>query len=165
MPSGESFDLSGIKLVVFDLDRTLWDHPDISTTSPPYRRVSQDEIEDSEGARIRLRPCARRLIEELKSRGFKLAVASWNLPEPAIKALQALGLLELFDVVVVEPHPSKDLMLEKILKETDVDEEETLFIDDNPAIIGIVRRRYKNMKVIRFRESESDMFCQIMSKL
>ena len=165
MPSGESFDLSGVKLVVFDLDRTLWDHPDISTTSPPYRRVSQDEIEDSEGARIRLRPCARRLVEELKSRGFKLAVASWNLPEPAIKALQALGLLELFDVVVVEPHPSKDLMLEKILRETGVDEEEALFIDDNPSIIGIVKRRYRNMKVIRFRESEPDMFCRIMSKL
>mgnify|MGYP000716384824 CR=1 FL=1 len=71
----------------------------------------------------------------------------------------------MFDVVVVEPHPNKDLMLKRILEETGVDEGETLFIDDNPAIIGTVKGRYRNMKIVRFSESEAYMFCRVVGKL
>jgi len=158
-------DIRGVKLVVFDLDNTLWDHPDVSSTTPPYWRVGLDEIADSRGERIRLRPCARRLLEELRVRGFKLAVASWNYPQPALRALEALGLLQLFDVIVVEPHPNKDLMLEKIFREVGVKEGEALFIDDNPAIIEGVRRRYRCLKVIRFRGEEQHLFCEMLRAL
>ena len=40
------------RLVILDLDLTLWDNPDISKTSPPYRRVVKDAIMDSKGVVI-----------------------------------------------------------------------------------------------------------------
>ncbi|HDD33747.1 MAG: magnesium-dependent phosphatase-1 [Thermoprotei archaeon] len=157
--------LRNVKLIIFDLDGTLWDHPDVSSTSPPYQRIERDEIVDSRGERIRLRPCVRRLLEELRARGFRLAVASWNFPGPALRALEALGLLQLFDVVVVEPHPNKSSMLEKIFREVKVKEGEALFVDDNPAIIEGVRRRYPHLKIIRFREERPHLFCEMLDIL
>ncbi len=39
-----------MRLLILDLDKTLWSHPDISSTNPPYRRVSEDAIADSHGS-------------------------------------------------------------------------------------------------------------------
>ncbi len=140
----------GAKLFVFDLDLTLWEHPDISSTSPPYRRLSRDVIVDSTGEVVKLRPCARQLLERLKALGVRTAVASWNYPEPALGALEALGIKELFDVIVVEPHPFKEVMIERILREIGVKEHETVFLDDNPVITARVASKYPNMTVLRF---------------
>ncbi len=92
-----------MKLLILDLDKTLWSHHNVTDTSPPYRRVAEDTVVDSRGEVVRLNPCARELLELAKSRGLLLAVASWNDPEKALAVLETMGLKEYFDVVVVEP--------------------------------------------------------------
>jgi len=146
------------------LDVTLWGHEDISLTSPPYRRLSRDVIEDVNGEVIELRPCARELLSFLRDRGFGLAVASWNLPEPAVKALEALNLLEYFDVVVVEPHPNKELMLREIMSVMRVSEGEVVFIDDNPYITERVSRAYPELLVLRFGVDVTD-YCVFLEEV
>ena len=133
------------KLLALDLDETVWAHPDISATRPPYKRVSRDVIIDVHGETIELRRGVRETLEELKSRGVKLAVISWNDRSKALEALEALGLLELFDVLVIEPHPRKDLMMSKIVewcKERGIRVSEVLYVDDSPLMMEVVKKAW-----------------------
>ncbi|MGC9131359.1 MAG: magnesium-dependent phosphatase-1, partial [Pyrobaculum sp.] len=43
-------------LIALDLDGTAWDHLDISSLYPPFRRVSPLKIQDSRGVEVALRP-------------------------------------------------------------------------------------------------------------
>ena len=93
-----------------------------------------------------------------------MAVASWNLPGPAEAALQALGLLEFFDIIVIEPHPYKERMITKILKRLDARPEEVVFIDDNPDIVERVKRFYPELKVLLYWV-DVDSFCGLSERL
>ncbi len=154
----------GIVLVATDLDLTLWDHPDISSAKPPFRRVGRDSIADSEGACIALHPCAREFLVEAKRRGLRLAVVSWNFREKAEAALAELGLLGLFDFVVIEPHPRKDEMFEKLLESSGIRPREILYLDDNPTMIERVKRRFPEVRAYLFG-SEVDSFCYLIERL
>lgn len=153
-----------VKLLILDLDRTLWDHPDISQASPPFRRVERRVAEDSRGTVVRLRDCAEELLRHAKQSGMKLAIASWNFKEPALSALEALGVLSYFDVVVIEPHPRKEEMIRKILREVEVAPEEALFIDDNELIVERVLRHLPALKTLRFGV-EIGSFCELLEML
>lgn len=141
---------SGTRVVILNLDLTLWDHPDISRTRPPYQPVGDDAILDSAGVRIRLRECARSFLEDARRRGVVLAIASWNEPEPALAALEAFRIIHYFSYVVVEPHPCKERMVEQILRAAGVRPAQAVFIDDNPYIVNRVKARYGEMPVLQF---------------
>lgn len=154
----------GVRLVAVDLDLTLWDHPDISSTSPPFERVGRDSIVDSEDSLITLRPCAREFLVEAKRRDLRLAVVSWNVREKAEAALVELDLLDLFDFVVIELHPRKDEMFEKLLRSSGARAEEILYLDDNSAMIEKVKRRFPEVKAYLFG-AEVDSFCRLIEEL
>ena len=141
--SGITLGMMGMvkKVVVLDLDRTLWDHPDISSTIPPFRRIDENTIADSRGEVIRLERCVRKLLLGLRANNVSLCVASWNRPEIALEALRTFGLLELFDQVVIEPHPYKEEMLARIARRLSLEgvRFEMYFFDDNPDIVRRVR--------------------------
>ena len=151
------------RLFAFDLDLTLWDHPDVSSLTLPVRRVRPDEVRDSAGDTVRLRPCARELLEELKSRGFLLAVVSWNLREKGEAVLRELGLLELFDYVVIESHPNKDEMFEKLLGMVG-EVEEVYYVDDNPTMIRLVKGRFPWIKAFLYGRDVKDL-CDLLSRV
>ncbi len=67
-----------IKCLVWDLDNTLW------------------EGTLSEGGGGTLRPGVRETLAELDRRGILLSIASKNEPGPALRALEALGVADLF---------------------------------------------------------------------
>lgn len=143
----------GFKLLAVDLDKTLWDHPDISSTTPPYRRVDADSIVDSRGEVVKLREGARRVLTDLKGRGVVLAVVSWNTYEKAVEALRELELLPLFELVIVEPHPHKDLMFGKLLKWASgrgIGPGDVVFVDDNPRMVEKVKRAWPEVTTLRF---------------
>jgi len=145
--------VANCKLVALDLDKTLWDHPDISSTIPPYRRVDADAIADSLGSLIRLRRGAREVLRELKRRGIALAVVSWNNYDIAVEALRALDLLDLFDIVIIEPHPHKDLMFKRLLKwarRKGIEAGDVIFLDDNPEMVEKVKRAWPAVRTLRF---------------
>lgn len=153
-----------LKVVILDLDRTLWDHSDVSSTAPPFRRVDDRTIIDAEGAEIRLHECVKDFLREIRKRGVALAVASWNLPGPAEAALQALGLLKFFDVIVIEPHPYKERMIAKILKRLEARPEEAVFIDDNPDIVERVKKFYPELNVLLYWV-DVNSFCGLAERL
>lgn len=133
-----------IRLVIFDCDRTLWEHRDVAETKPPYRRVDEDTIEDARGDRVRLFPGARDVLDALRERGLLISIASWNLPQIVSRILDALGLTAYFTRPKVEFHRNKDRMIASLLRELAQDgivlrPEEVLFVDDRLAMLETVR--------------------------
>ncbi len=79
------------KLVVFDLDFTLWDAGGTwcDHTNPPYKRVN-GHIEDSYGNHIFLYPDVRTIIKDLDEQGIAMALASRTGAPSWAKELLAL---------------------------------------------------------------------------
>ncbi|MGQ9721810.1 MAG: magnesium-dependent phosphatase-1 [Candidatus Jordarchaeum sp.] len=73
-----------IKLVVFDVDNTLWQ---VSITyasflKPPLRIIKTDVISDSQGETVKLFPGIREMLKSLQEKGILMSIASLNDPEP-----------------------------------------------------------------------------------
>jgi HAD superfamily phosphatase (TIGR01681 family) len=98
-------------LVIFDLDETL-----MSNEGKLYSNVKA-------------------MLETIKTRGMKIALASYN--SNGETRLKENGIREYFDIVECEYWVSKDLidykkeMLSKILKETKAMPVDVMFFDDN----------------------------------
>jgi magnesium-dependent phosphatase-1 len=108
--------LSKVKVIVLDLDRTLWSHPDVTSLIPPFN-VTEDSLVDSRGEFLKLNECVRRFLDAIKNEGeWLLAIVSWNKPQKAEEVLELLNLSEYFDVKVIEYHPRKDMMFEDYCK-------------------------------------------------
>lgn len=145
--------MGGYRLLALDLDKTLWDHEDVSSTEPPYTRLNRDTVSDSRGSLIRLRAGVREVLETLRGRGVALAVVSWNLYSKAVAVLEAFDLLNLFDLVIVEPHPRKDLMFGKLLEwgvSRGIRPGEVVFVDDKPEMVGMVKRAWPQVTAAVF---------------
>lgn len=94
-----------VRLVVFDCDRTLWDHHNVSELSLPFRRIDDDAVEDADGMQVRLAPGVRQVMEALRRRGILISVASWNRPEAVFAIFEQLRLTPFFTRPKVEFHP------------------------------------------------------------
>ncbi len=82
------------KLVVFDLDFTLWDAGGTwcDCTNPPYKRVN-GYVEDAYGRKIKLYPDVKTILNELHDKDVKMALASRT--EAPSWARQLLSLFEI----------------------------------------------------------------------
>lgn len=130
-----------IKAVVFDADKTLWDHHNISIFKEPLTLVDRDSIADAEGNKLTLFPFVREALKGIKDMGLTLGLATWNYPEKAERVLKLLGLWDLFDVVISRDYPFKFLYLsEFVLRVRDlgvhIRPEEIAFFDDRRAHFG-----------------------------
>lgn len=160
-PGGQSRS-SGIKLVIFDCDRTLWDHHNVSELRPPFRRVDENTVEDQDGIRVRLLPGARELLDELKRQGIILSIASWNRPEPVFQILDLLGLSPYFTRPKVEFHPYKERTVAVLLKELAEDgvtlaPEEILYIDDRPLHLRRMKAALGPIRTLQAGQDISDL--------
>ncbi|MEM0017141.1 MAG: magnesium-dependent phosphatase-1 [Candidatus Korarchaeum sp.] len=141
------------KLIVLDLDKVLWDHHDVSSLKPPLRRVNGRTIEDSSGEVVTLRDDVREFLSYVKTRGIFLSTCSWNRFDRALDVLRAFELDHYFDLLVIEPHPEKDLMMARILdhfSKFGVREEDTLYVDDRVYMLEKVRAKFPRMMTLRF---------------
>ncbi|EWG08021.1 MAG: magnesium-dependent phosphatase-1 [Candidatus Aramenus sulfurataquae] len=132
-----------VKVVIYDADKTLWDHYNISEFREPIKVINRDEIEDAEGRKLRVFPDVRSTLEELKSRNLIIAMATWNFPEKAERILEILDLRRYFDVVVARDFPYKFVMINEILSELRkrgiyAKPEDVIFVDDRRAHFGNV---------------------------
>ena len=100
------------KLVIFDLDNTLWEGVLL------------------EGS-VRLRPGIRALFEELDARGVLLSVASKNAPADALAQLAALRLDDLLLFPQIGWLP-KSRSVQAIVEAIDIGIDTVIFVDDNP---------------------------------
>ena len=140
-------------LVILDLDRTIWDHEDVSSLLPPFRRIREGEVEDSLGRRVRLRPGVRSFLARCRREGVILSIASWNKPEKAVPLLELLSIFGYFSYPRIEFHPDKARMIRGILR--DVSRElgripRTLFVDDMERMVSLVRRELPQVKAVLF---------------
>jgi len=134
----------GIRLVIFDCDRTLWHHEDVSSLQLPFRKVDDETIADAWGVPVRLFSGVRDVLEALRRQGVVCSIASWNHPEPVLSVLDLLDLRGLFTHPKVEFHPYKDRMVRALLAELrdegmDMRPEEILFVDDRARNLDAVR--------------------------
>jgi len=126
----------GIRLVVFDADMTLWNHPDISSMALPLKKVDKNSLIDAKGDALTLFDGIRDLLKGLKKRGLIISLVTWNKPEHVDEAIRLLEIDKFFKFVEVEFTPNKHLLITKIL--TSLSEEgvrlephEILYVDDS----------------------------------
>ena len=144
-----------IKLVVLDLDGTLWDCEDISLLTPPFRVVRKGVIIDSEGREVRIRDGVDDFLKWCMAKGLILATLSWNDLRKALDALRALGMLEYFRHHAIEYHPRKHEMLLKLLRKLrdegiDVRPEEIVYVDDRDIHVDDVVKHVGPVKFLHF---------------
>ncbi len=142
-----------IKVVIFDLDGTLWDHPDVSSLRLPFRKLDEDLAVDADGVKVRLFSGVRKVLKKLSAEGKILSVASWNRPEPALQLLGIFRLLGFFKYPKIYPHPRKYEMILELLNDLrakgfDVSPEEVVYIDDRTIHIEDVWRQVGQVKFI-----------------
>ena len=102
-----------IKVVVWDLDNTLWDGVLL------------------EGDTVRLRPGAAEALATLDSRGILLSIASKNDPDAALDRLRELGVSDYF----IYPQigwSAKSAGVAAIAQSINVGLDAIAFIDDDP---------------------------------
>ncbi|HVH32290.1 MAG TPA: magnesium-dependent phosphatase-1 [bacterium] len=134
-----------VKLVILDLDRTLWDHHNVTELHAPFTLIDAQTVADATGMRVRLQPGARALLETLRERGILISIASWNEPAPALAILEALRLRDYFVHPKVEFHPYKERMVSDLVQELTAEgvrvrPEEILYVDDRALHFKRVRR-------------------------
>lgn len=135
-----------IKLVVFDADKTLWSHPNVSNLTLPFKLVDRNTVSDAEGVTFHLYEGIRELLSKLQRMGVTMTVASWNKPEPVKQALNLFSISCFFKIVKAEFHENKHLMIASTLSELSEDgvklkSEEILYVDDRTLHIENVRNK------------------------
>ena len=132
-----------LKLVVFDADKTLWDHHNISDFEEPLKLVGTDSVEDSKGNKLTLFPYVREALKEIKSMNLLLGLATWNIPQKTERVLKLLNLWDVFDFIASNDYPYKFLGLTEIIVKARergyrIRPEEIAFFDDRRVHFGNV---------------------------
>ncbi|NJE05287.1 magnesium-dependent phosphatase-1 [Thermococcus sp. M36] len=104
-----------MKLLILDLDGTLWDHEDASRLIPPYE-FHGDYLRDVHGEGLRLFPGVRDFLGWASER-FVLSIASWNVEERVRPILEGFGLWGYFVFPKIEFHSDKADMIRRTLRE------------------------------------------------
>ncbi len=144
-----------VRLVILDLDLTLWDHRNVTALVRPFRRVGDDAIADQDGVRVSLFPGVRPLLDGLRDRGLIVACASWNDPRPVEEILDLLHLGHYFDHKKVEPHPHKQQTVSALFSElaeagVRLAPEEVLYVDDRTIHLDAVRAAVGPIRFLQF---------------
>ena len=129
-----------MRLLVLDLDGTLWDHEDASALVPPYE-FGGDCLTDSLGQKLCLFPGVREFIEWASER-FILSIASWNIEERVRPILEGFGLWDYFMFPKIEGHPDKGDMIRRTIEELrsiGYDIDDVIYIDDRVIHIDGVK--------------------------
>lgn len=134
-----------VKLVILDLDRTLWDYHNVTELRAPFTAIDAQTVADATGVQVRLQPGARELLDTLRERGILISIASWNEPAPAFAILEALRLRDYFVHPKVEFHPYKERMVSDLVRELSAEgihvrPEEILYVDDRALHFRRVRQ-------------------------
>lgn len=144
-----------IRLVVLDADRTIWDHHNVTELKGPFKLVSKEVAEDTEGVKVKLNDKIIDFLEFARKKGIMVSLASWNEPRNVFELLSLFGIYRYFVFPVAEPHPNKYLMIQKIMnnlskKGVNVLPNEILYIDDRDIHLNEIREKVGNVKFLKF---------------
>ncbi|AIF70077.1 Magnesium-dependent phosphatase [Palaeococcus pacificus DY20341] len=138
-----------MRLLVLDLDGTLWDHEDASRMVPPFE-VYGNRVVDAYGRKLELFEGVKEFLD-WASEHFILSIASWNVEDVVKLILESLGLWEYFLFPKIENHPNKADMIERTLEQltnAGYKIDEVIYVDDRTLHIEDIKRRMPNVKFI-----------------
>ncbi|WP_456367228.1 magnesium-dependent phosphatase-1 [Thermococcus sp.] len=138
-----------MKLLVLDLDGTLWDHEDASRLVPPFE-FRGDCLIDALGEKLCLFSGVREFIE-WASRRFLLTIASWNVEERIRPILEGFGLWDYFLFPKIEGHPNKADMIMRTLNELisgGYPIETVVYVDDRDIHLDEIRMNIPEIEFI-----------------
>lgn len=118
------------KIIVFDLDYTLWPFWVDTHVTPPFKKGAQKKIVDSHGHTIRHYPDVPDVLKRLSEEGYELGVASRTSEIKGAKQLLDLfGWKKYFKYVEIFPG-SKVTHFSNIRKNSQVEYKDMIFFDD-----------------------------------
>ena len=120
------------KLVVFDLDFTLWDCGGlwVDCTSPPFAKGSDGKVYDQVGRNLRLYCDVASILDELEDQNIPLGIASrTEQPAWAVDLLQRFEIRERFAFEEIFPN-SKVVHFSALREKSGYEYDEMLFFDD-----------------------------------
>ncbi len=129
-----------MRLLVLNLDGTLWDHEDASRLVPPYE-FHGDCLTDAHGDGLHLFPGVREFLEWTSWR-FLLTIVSWNVGERVRPILEGFGLWDYFTFPKIGGHPNKADMIRRTLEELasiGYNVEDIIYVDDRGIYVDEVR--------------------------
>ncbi|CAH1180486.1 unnamed protein product [Phaedon cochleariae] len=122
--------LDKLKLIVFDLDYTLWPFWVDTHVSPPFKKRSDGMIIDSVGSKISCYPEVPDILKSLDEQGFTLAVASRTSEiKGARQLIELFGWDKYFSYKEIFPG-KKVTHFNKIKTQSNVDFCDMIFFDD-----------------------------------
>ncbi len=122
-----------IKVLVWDLDHTLWDGVLL------------------EGDAVRLRPAVEDLLRELDARGILLSIASKNDHDAAMARLRELGVADYFIYPQISWN-AKSQAIANIATSINVGRDAIAFVDDDPFERDEVRHAHPEVTVLDAQE-------------
>lgn len=124
------------KIVVFDLDYTLWPFWVDTHVTPPFVKRKKDEIVDAYGNVIRYYKDVPGVLEKLTKEGYELGVASRTSEiKGAKQLLDLLDWKKYFKYIQIYPG-SKVTHFSEIQKLSNVDYKDMIFFDDEQRNIS-----------------------------
>lgn len=138
-----------MRLLILDLDGTLWDHEDASRLTPPYE-FHGDYLVDAYGEKLHLFPGVREFLE-WASESFLLSIASWNIEEKVRPILEGFGLWDYFLFPKIEGHPNKADMIRRTIEELEsigYTIDDVIYVDDRAIHVDKVKRELPDVDFI-----------------
>jgi len=120
-----------VKLVVWDLDNTLWN----------------GTVYYTDKSSIKLKPGTKEALKELTKRNIKNTICSKNYYEDAEKMLEKFEIKKFFDSAEVNWGLKSD-NIRKLINKYDVKQEEVCFVDDDPFQRAEVLSQFPMIKAI-----------------
>ncbi|KAK4877335.1 hypothetical protein RN001_009841 [Aquatica leii] len=118
------------KLIVFDLDYTLWPFWVDTHVNPPFRKSSSGSIVDSTGATVKCYKEVPKVLEKLKQDGYILGVASRTSEiRGAMQLIELFGWAKYFTYKEIYPG-KKTTHFANFRKQSGIQYKDMLFFDD-----------------------------------
>lgn len=148
-------------LLLMDLDGTLWDHKDVSSTHPPFTKINDLTIRDKVGEIITVNEGAIDFLQWARANDAVISSLSWNNEDMATEAINALGLVDIFDFLAIAPNPDKSKLLENLLaklrtNEVDIEQSRFVYLDDRDIHIGAIVKKFPDIIFVHMWESVSN---------
>ncbi|CAI6348495.1 unnamed protein product [Macrosiphum euphorbiae] len=128
------------KMVVFDLDYTLWPFWVDTHVNPPFHKSGDGKVVDSRGCVVKYYPDTPKVLKYLQDKNIGISVASrTGETDGAEQLIQLFGWNKYFENKQIYPG-SKDTHINKISKKCNIKLDEMIFFDDEQRNIVDLER-------------------------